>query len=115
MKICQDHWHELRNAIRQRGLWGLVAPSGYLTREITAKEFETKPAEATLDPLWAASLMVSQQALMACGSHLLGRNDCPLCEVEKNLGRHLSLEWIDTDADTILQVCRERHMIGFDL
>jgi hypothetical protein len=111
MKICPDHWHDLRNAIRQRGLWGLVAPSGYLERQVTEQELA---ATATLDPLKATSLMISDQAVMALGPYLLTCNDCPLCELDRSLGRGLSLEWIEFDADMILQVCQERHMIGHE-
>ena len=112
MKICQDHWHELRNAIRQRGLWGLVAPNGYLVTPTTSQELEANSEKSTLDPLRAISLMISEQAVMVLGSSLLTRNDCPLCEIEYNLGQDLSLEWIETNADTVLALCREQNLVG---
>ena len=112
MKICQNHWHELRNAIRQRGLWGLVSPNRYLASHITEQELTAKPSQAPLDPLMATSLMISEQAIMALGPHLLTRPDCPLCEVEQNLGNGSSLGWIEADADMILQVCKQRNMAG---
>jgi hypothetical protein len=114
MKICRDHWHELRNAIRQRGLWGYVSPNGYLPNHITERELTARPTQAPLDPLMATSLMISEQAVLALGPQLLHRPDCPLCEVEQNLGKGLSLEWIDADADMILQVCRQRNMVGLE-
>lgn len=109
MQICQDHWHELRNAIRQRGLWELVASGTPPTLQVTGQEAE--PPQEMLDPLRTTSLMISDQAVMAFGSYLLTRNDCPLCEVEYNLGKGTSLEWIDVDADIVLVLCKERHLI----
>jgi hypothetical protein len=55
--------------------------------------------------------LISDQALMAFGDYLETRSYCPLCEVEQNLGSGRSFEWIDADADTILEVCKERNLI----
>jgi hypothetical protein len=56
--------------------------------------------------------LISAQALSAFGDYLLTRQYCPLCEVEENLGRGHSFEWISTDADTVLQLCKERNLIS---
>ena len=111
MQLCQDHWHELKNAIRQRGLWSLVAQDGYIAAPVVSEETRDKPASSTLDPLTTTALMISEQALMAFGAYLLTRHYRPLCEVEQKLGEGLSLEWIDADADAMLDLCRERHLI----
>jgi hypothetical protein len=114
MYICQDHWHELNNAIRQRGLWELV-PRGEDSRIATDPRSQSSlgPSEpSNLDPLSLAVSLISVQALMALGDYLLTRQYCPLCEVEENLGRGLSLEWIISDADTVLQLCKERKLIS---
>ena len=106
MKFCDDHWHELKNAIRQRGMWGLVRSNVYAapTRQEAGQASE-------FDPMTTATLMISEQALMAFGTYLLSHHCCPLCEVEQNLGKGLSLEWIDIDADAVLELCRQRHLI----
>jgi hypothetical protein len=114
MDICHDHWHELKNAIRQRGLWGLV-PRGVDRHIATNPRSQSSlgPSESSnLDPLSLAVSLISAQALMAFGDYLLTRPYCPLCEVEENLGRGLSCEWIITDADTVLQFCKERNLIS---
>jgi hypothetical protein len=104
MQICQDHWHELKRAIRQRGMWKLVSSNIVRHRPaLPARRF---------DPLSIASMMISHQARMAFGDYLETRSYCPLCEVEQNLGKGRSFEWIDVDADTILAVCRERKLIS---
>lgn len=109
MQICQDHWHELKNAIRRRGMWKLVSPDS--NRQLPRHMFSTAAGSA-FDPLHAASLLISDQARLAFGDYLETRSCCPLCEVEQNLGRGHSFEWIDVDADTILQVCKERHLVS---
>ena len=112
MKICQDHWHELKNSIRQRGMWKFVPADVSPKSNRARQELETETATSTFDPLTMASMMISQQALMAFGAYLETRNYCPLCEVEQNLGKGISIEWIDVNADTLLQLCRDRHLIG---
>jgi hypothetical protein len=111
MQICQDHWHEIKNAIRQRGLWKFVTPAGYASGQSIRPELNPNPIPSTFDPLMAESLMISEQARMAFGSYAAVRSDCPLCEAEQNLGAGTALEWIDTDADTILALCREQNMV----
>jgi hypothetical protein len=114
MQICQDHWNELKNAIRQRGMWKLVSPEtgprlpAYVTRQTLAAASNG----SRIDPLRVASLLISDQALMAFGDYLEARSYCPLCEVEENLGRGQSFEWINVDADSILEVCKERNLVS---
>jgi hypothetical protein len=113
MQICQDHWHELKNAIRQRGMWKLVSPDQVqpLPAHITKRVLSSPTTQWRLDPLTTATLMIYGQALMALGSYLETCDYCPLCEVEVNLGQGLSFEWIDVDADAVLELCRERNLI----
>ena len=114
MHICQDHWHELKSAIRQRGLWGLVprGEDGHIATNPRLQNSGEPSEPPNLDPLSMAASLISSQALMAFGDYLLTRQYCPLCEVEENLGRGLSMEWIIIDADTVLQFCRERKLIS---
>jgi len=67
---------------------------------------------SALDPLMAESLMIFSQAEMAFGSYPETHVGCPLCEAEQNLGVGTAVEWIDTDADTILEVCRQQRMVS---
>ena len=104
-------WHELKNAIRQRGLWRLVTPSGYLAAETPEEILELNAAQFQFDPLLAARLMLREQARSAFGFALETGIPCPLCEVDRRLGAGESLHWIETDADIILHVCRARHLV----
>lgn len=114
MQICQGHWHELKNAIRKRGMWKLVSPETgpNLPSYFTGPMIAAASKGTRLDPLQVASLLISDQALRAFGDYVESRGCCPLCEVEENLGRGQSLEWIDVDADSILEVCKERKLVG---
>jgi hypothetical protein len=109
MEICQDHWHELKNAIRQRGMWKLVSSNPTVSPN---RGTPSTGAETAFDPLAIAGRMIAHQAHMALGDSLENRSSCPLCEVEQNLGSGTSNEWIDVNADTLLQLCRERHLLG---
>lgn len=55
--------------------------------------------------------MISEQAFLALGSPLTSSKECPLCQVEQNFGSETVLEWIDDDADTILQLCRDLRLV----
>lgn len=114
MQICQDHWHELKNAIRRRGLWKLVTSAGYHAAHASWQELEGKLMQSTSDPLLATSLLIAEQACLAFKSEGFTGGDCPLCEVDRNLGEQAVLEWVDTDADLILQVCRERNLVAVE-
>jgi hypothetical protein len=114
MKICLDHWHEMRNAIRQRGLWKLVTQQGSVAAQNSQAEVGAWRMSSTFDPLIAESSMISEQALMALGSPLASSHDCPLCSVEQSLGAETVLEWIETDADIILQLCRAQKLVTSD-
>ena len=114
MSICQNHWHELKNAIRQRGLWRLVTPHGYKAAHASAQELEEKLRQSPFDPLMAASLMIHEQARLAFGCPPATSSDCPLCVVDRNLGTEVSIEWVETEADLILQLCREQHLVAIE-
>lgn len=55
MKFCQTHWDALRSAIRDRGLYDLVAKSGEAIVNKMAEELKAGAATATtFDPLMGA-------------------------------------------------------------
>jgi len=112
MQICHDHWNELKNAICQRGMWKLVSPdkAGHPPVQIRSQSLTGR----SLDPLDMAGHLISSQAVMALGEYLESRNYCPLCEVEHNLGHGFSHEWIEVNANTVLELCRIQHQTGND-
>jgi hypothetical protein len=83
-----------------------------MAAETPEEILELNAAQFAFDPLMAATLMVSEQARAAFGSSLSTGVACPLCEVDHNLGTGMAVDWIDTDTDLILQVCRDRQLVG---
>ena len=87
-----------------------------VSTEITSRppvQFQSQsPAGPSFDPLDVAGHLICGQAIMALGKYLESRNYCPLCEVEQNLGRGFSREWIEVNADTVLEICRTQPSVG---
>lgn len=85
MKICDDHWGRLRDAIRERGIYHLVAQSGETAMRQMADVIETQGMTLrNFDPLMAAHNMIISEALNAGGLAIMVRNDdgserCPIC------------------------------------
>ena len=85
MKICTQHWENLRIAIKSKGMWHLVAGSGEQLVERIKKELKD---EATVeDPLMAANMMIWSRAIKVGGIYLMGQKEdgsdyCPLCELD---------------------------------
>ena len=98
MKFCQPHWEKLREAIKARGLWQLVASSG--------KEVVDRLKKDGFDPLMAAHNMIVGRTLDVAGlgpmtSRPDGSEWCPLCYLQQNCPCGLPgcaarfEEWID--------------------
>ena len=116
MRMCNAHWDKLRDAIRVRGLDGLIAKDG---AQAAADLADGRP-----DPLMAAHNAIVGNALGVVGLAAMAHNDdgterCPLCyPVELSLqtrcecgdsactpeSRAARFEgWIDRAADEQLQ------------
>lgn len=76
MRMCQEHWDKLKEALRERGLMGLVPQGG----EAAAKLL----SEGRPDPLMAAHNAIVGNAMDAFGIAIMMPNEdgserCPLC------------------------------------
>lgn len=119
MKICQDHWVQLKEAIKDRGLWELVSSNGQHLADRLNKELESGgPSPDTFDPLASAMFMIMTNALKVGGTYLMGNDEhgneyCPLCELEKN--RHLvgegATDWINFAADDTITYAITHNLI----
>lgn len=105
MKFCDEHWTQLRDAIKVRGLFDFVSGSGEeaVKNLVSASE---RPTKKNYDPLMSAHNMIIGNAINAGGAYLLGVNPdgpeghyCPVCEAEK----HDYKGWIDLAADGVKQ------------
>lgn len=53
VKFCADHWERLRDAVKQAGLWSLVAANG----DQAARNFQSEVSEPRKHPksVWKSS------------------------------------------------------------
>lgn len=121
MKFCMNHWEELKNAIKERGMWNLVAIDGHAAIYRTKQELEGTATDSTYDPLMAANFMISGKALEMGGLYLLSGNYCPLCELELNkptdseeYEKNWATIWIQECTDSILNYCKERKLLEYE-
>lgn len=122
MKICQPHWDRLVQAIKDRGMWHLVAASGEIALENMKDDLEGK--ETPFDPLISCNNMIWSEGLNAGGLYLMTADLCPICEaiehrkdvVEPDLGRPFTKEeeeswWIDGPTNACLAHCQELGLV----
>jgi hypothetical protein len=112
MKICETHWAKLRQAIRDRGLYHLVAKSGEAAADNIKAEAQGLPHD--YDPLMDCNMMIMSAGLKDGGLRLLtpkedGSHYCPVCEAEAH-GVPVG-DWINGPADCALQLAREKGLV----
>ncbi len=115
MKFCEPHWQELKDAIRARGLWHLVASSSEAAFERAKAELGGKGTLATYDPLMAAHWAICSRAIELGGLYLLEGPYCPLCELDAHTKNPdgsksdppQSREWIKGVSDAVERFCIE--------
>lgn len=118
MKFCQPHWDKLREGVRERGLYHLVAKDGEAATGRVMAELQGTATDKTYDPLMAAHWMIFNRALEAGGIGLMGHNPndpeghyCPLCELGRALGPDAETNWINGCLDSVLEFCREKGLV----
>jgi len=116
MKFCQPHWDELRKAIDDRGLSGLVAGDGIKAAAAMERELKGMSEPGDYDPLMSAHWAITSAALEAGGLYLMGDNPegaeyCPLCEAEKQGGSGTASDWITGCCDAQLKHAREQKLV----
>lgn len=122
MRMCMDHWGQLRAAIDQRGLSSLIAQGGEAAAKNLACELTDGPTIDNFDPLMAAhnaifsnATTVAVDAVGKAGLFELMSDDnegkgCPICFLN---AKHKAAcgdagcifgydEWIDRAADDAL-------------
>lgn len=110
MKFCMKHWDELRQAMKDRGMWHLVASSGEKAAEQLENQLETGTRAHNFDPLMAAHNSIVEHSIEAAGLAIMVNNEdgserCPLCYVQDNCGcKKLEchfLNWVPEVADVM--------------
>jgi hypothetical protein len=110
VKFCQVHWESLREAIRERGLWGFVADGGEEAMKRSLGENATD--RANFEPLMGAHNAIVSRAIDVVGLALLVANEdgsekCPICFLQQSHDvackvpdcKQNFAKWIDYAAD----------------
>ena len=82
MKMCMNHWESLREAIKARGLYSLVADNGEKAVSNLASELEDGQTIDNYDPLMSAHNAILSNSMDALGPSalmLFTGDYCPLC------------------------------------
>jgi hypothetical protein len=107
MKLCPDHWEQLRFAVRVRGMEPYVSKNmAELQKKLAAQDMKG----AISDPLADAVAMIYQRALEDGGIYLLVGEICPLCELEK-VQKGGGANWINGATDALAHEFRQRGLI----
>jgi len=127
MKICKKHWAMLIAAVKERGMWHLVAADGQTAMENTIAELNNE--EAPYDPLMACNWMVFHRGISDGGLYFAASDLCPICEAmihtanvefpnpdhpdQKDVYTEAQVEsfWTNGPADAALQVCQEKGLV----
>jgi hypothetical protein len=124
MKLCDDCWTKLKEAIEARGLMHLVAKNGQTATEMLTQQLKGNDCNETYDPLMSAFFAILGNLLDAFGLNILVDDaPCPLCYLTecskagcgdpKCTRKHDSGEdWIRYAADDQLDQARKRGLIG---
>ena len=75
MQFCDHHWQMLREEIRKRGLYDLVASSG--------QEVALRMTQGGFDPLMGAHNVILSALARVAGPGILMIEGCPVCEGNK--------------------------------
>lgn len=111
MKACQPHYDLIRDGVKSRGLWHLVAQSGEAASEILNNQAQGIKGPAAYDPLLNATMEIYARAVECGGIYLMQGNYCPLCEADKHMGAGESQKWIDGCLDAHLKYCQENGLV----
>lgn len=89
MKMCADHWKDLKEAIDARGLSGFIGDAKR-AHQIMVDSIESPHAEAAFDPLLNANFAIWSNATRLGGLYMMtqkpdGYEYCPVCEWRAHL------------------------------
>lgn len=111
MKMCDEHYEKLKEAVRVKGMWHLVSKSGAeAVRRINSPVF---------DPLLDCCLRIYTNAVRSAGLYILefdkeGGEYCPLCELDKYGKEQNSDDWINQATDDVLYYCAKENLLNIE-
>jgi hypothetical protein len=112
MKLCQECWNKLKQAVDERGLSNLIAKNGEVAASQIAEQLTTGSTPTNYDPLMAANMAIWSESLRAFGLSMMAEDaPCPLCEktriesicIDLNCSKQTGDDWIQFAAEDQLQ------------
>lgn len=118
MQMCQPHWEQMKQAVKDRGMWHLVARDGKEAVDAAVRQLEGEENASDWDPLMAMNWNFFSAALEYGGLGVMGEDEngnqyCPLC-LAKNHGEVPEMDkmWVDGCADAMLGHAREAGLVA---
>lgn len=113
MRMCNDCWAKLKNAIDVRGLTPFVAKSG---QEVVERKLASQDEASSFEPLMDAHNAIVANLLDAFGVAMIAVDGCPVCAAisgcQCGLGNACGLRtWIDRAAEDQLTRARALGLI----
>lgn len=87
MKFCKEHWQQLREAIKERGLDGFIAKSGKEAADRLVLEQACKSLDS-FEPLIGAYGAIAGNLLHSVGPTILTGEHCPICTLNEAARKH---------------------------
>lgn len=116
MKFCQSHWTQMKDSIKDAGLYHLVGKSGADAIKTLKADLTGTATNETFDPLLALHneiLARFMEPLKDGGMYLFTGDYCPLCELDRlNPGRNLADNWVKYGTADLKRYCEEKGLAG---
>ena len=121
MKICDDHWLQLRKAIDDRGLGPFVAKNEEHAADNLMSQIRGTNTKENYDPLMSATYMIWSNALESFGMGIIQSDaPCPLCLLDKHVkecteatcNKQTGTDWIGFAADGQIEEARQLGLLG---
>lgn len=121
MKICDNHWKGLKDAIDQRGLSKFISKDGQAAVARIVSSLQGADGKDEFDPLMQANFAIWGNALQAFGIEITAEEaPCPLCALDHHAkectdtgcSRETGADWIKFAADEQLENARQMGLIG---
>lgn len=81
MKMCDEHWAHLREAVSKLKLDHLISPDGMAAAQMMKRQLEGNDTAIDFDPLMSANGQLMTLAVNFVGMKMMTGDLCPACEL----------------------------------
>lgn len=121
MKICENHFEQLKQAIDDRGLTYLIAKNSLLAAQNFSEQARGIQTKENYDPLMSANWTIWGNALQCFGTEIMSPDaPCPLCILDDHAAtctdtkciKDSGSDWIGFAADGQVEAAKKLGIIG---